>query len=140
MIRKLAIVSVAALVVTFFSACSKEQVQQKVEDMALSIMTEGDWIITQFSEGPTGITSSFKGWQCHFNRDKTCVAVNGTNRVAGTWDVSTPNQTITGLFPAGSNPLDKINGTWKIVRTNSSFGEFIQIKNGIEYKMELTKL
>lgn len=120
-------------------SCSKEQIQQKEQDIAVSIMTSGSWIITKFSEGPNDITASFSAWECRFYTDKTCEAINGSTKVAGTWNASTSSKTITGQFPAGSDPLPKINGTWSIVRTTAAFGEFTQTKNGIDYSMELTK-
>lgn len=133
------VLAIVALVVIANSSCSKEELQEVREDLAVSIMTNGDWIITKFSERDYDITSLFTGWQCHFNTDKTCKATKGSEEVLGTWNASASSKTITGLFPANSEPLSKINGTWRIVRTTASYGEFTQVKNGITYKMELTK-
>ncbi|MDB5247627.1 MAG: hypothetical protein JWQ40_2021 [Segetibacter sp.] len=130
---------VAFAAVILASSCSKEKLQEIQQDLAISIMTSGDWVITKFTEGETNTTASFAGWQCHFNENKTCEATKGTNKVQGTWDASTSSKTITGMFPAGAEPLTKINGTWNIVRTTPAFGEFTQAKNGIIYTMELTK-
>lgn len=121
------------------SGCSKEQIQEKTEDLAITIMTNGSWLVTKFTENNSDITNAFVGWECKFNKDKTCIASKGSESIGGTWDASVASKTISGNFPEGAEPLSKVNGTWTIVRTISTFGEFSQIKNGVTYKMELTK-
>lgn len=133
------IAAIALLTVGTVTSCSKEQVQQKVEDLATKIMTDGTWIVTKFVQGGTDITTDFSGWECQFYSNSTCEGRKGTTKIAGTWSASTSSQTITGMFPVGSTPIDKVNGTWKIVRSNYTFGEFSQTKNGMAYTMELTK-
>lgn len=131
---------VAALTVTTIASCSKAKVEQKVEDLAIKLMTDGTWIVTKFMEGQNDITTDFAGWECQFYSNLTAEARKGTQKVAGTWNASTSAQTITGQFPAGSPaPLEKINGTWKIIKTNYTFAKFLQTKAGVDYRMELTK-
>lgn len=129
----------AILTLTAASSCSKEELQQKVEDIALKVMTDGTWIVTKFMEGPNDITTNFSGWECQFYPDLTCEVRKGTQKVAGTWSPNTPAQTISAMVPVGSTPIDKVNGTWKIVKSNYTFGEFTQTKTGLDYRMELTK-
>jgi hypothetical protein len=133
-------IAIAALTITTVVSCSKEKTQQKIEDLAIQIMTSGTWIVTKFMEGPVETTSQFAGWECQFYSNLSCEAIKAGNRVAGTWNASTAAQTITGQFPAGSPaPLEKINGTWKVVKSNFTYGEFTQTKAGVDYRMELTK-
>ncbi len=131
---------VSVLTVTTIVSCSKAKVEQKVEDLAIKLMTDGTWIVTKFLEGPNDITTDFAGWECQFYSNLKAEARKGTQKVAGTWNSSTSAQTITGQFPAGSPvPLEKINGTWKIIKANYTVGEFSQTKSGMDYRMELTK-
>lgn len=135
-----ALIGLAALTITTNVSCSKAKIEQKVEDMAIKLMTDGTWIVTKFIEAQNDITSDFAGWECQFNSNLTSEARKGTQKVAGTWNASTVTQTITSQFPAGSPvPLEKINGTWKIVKANYTSAEFSQTRSGIEYRMELTK-
>lgn len=133
-------IGMAALTLTTIVSCSKAKIEEKVEDLAIKIMTDGTWIVTKFTEGQSDITSDFAGWECQYFSNLTSEARKSTQKVAGTWNASTATQTITGQFPAGSPvPLEKTNGTWKIVKANYTFAEFSQTKSGIDYKMELTK-
>ncbi len=135
-----ALIGLAALTITTNVSCSKAKIEQKVEDMAIKLMTDGTWIVTKFIEAQNDITSDFAGWECQFYSNLTSEARKGTQKVAGTWNATTVTQTITSQFPAGSPvPLEKINGTWKIVKANYTFAEFSQTRSGIEYRMELTK-
>ena len=102
-------------------------------------MTDGLWIITKYTEGNNNITSAFTGWECKFNTDKTAVATKGTASITGLWSASITHKTITSHFPPGSGILEKINGTWKTVKNNSTYGEFTQTINGTECFLELTK-
>lgn len=137
--KGITIIAMALCLITANTSCSKEKIQEKALDLAMQIMTTGVWIVTNYEEGSVTATSQFSGWECQFYSDGKCEARNGTTKVAGTWSASTSSQTITGQFPAGSNPLNKINGTWKIVKSNTTVGEFTQDKSGTTLKMTLTK-
>jgi hypothetical protein len=91
--------------------CSKAKVEQKVEDLAIKLMTDGTWIVTNFREAQTISQQILPGWECQFYSNFTAEARKGTQKVAGTWNASTSAQTITGQVHAGSPvPLEEING------------------------------
>ena len=133
------IVIFVLIAVMLLGSCSKEKLEQTAVEAGLAIMTDGSWIITKYSEGTNNITTTFSGWECKFNTDKTAVASKGASIVSGTWSASITNKTISSQFPAGSGVLDKLNGTWKIVKNNTTYAEFTQAINGVECTMELTK-
>jgi hypothetical protein len=133
-------ITLTVLSITTIVSCTKAKLEQKAEDFVIKIMTDGTWIVTNFAEGQNNITADFAGWEYQYYSNLTCEARKGTQKVAGTWNASTADQTITGQFPAGSPaPLEKLNGTWKIVKVDYTFAQFTQTKSGVDYKMELTK-
>lgn len=133
-------ITLTVLTITTIVSCSKAKIEQKVEDLAIKIMTDGTWIVTNFTEGQNDITGDFAGWECQYYSNLTCEARKGTQKVAGTWNANTAAQTIMGQFPANSPaPLEKLNGTWKIVKANYTLAQFTQTRSGVDYKMELTK-
>ena len=127
------------LSVTTIVCCSKAKVEQKVEDLAIK-WTDDTWIVTKFQGDPDVITTDFARVGMSVLLKFYRWGKKRYSKVAGTWNASTSAQTITSQVHAGSPvPLEKINGIWKIVKTNYTFAEFLQTKNGTDYRMELTK-
>jgi hypothetical protein len=137
--KKVCVIGIVVLTVLTISSCSKKQVEQKVEDLVVQVIVDGTWILTKYVEGTNDMTSTFSGWECKFNADRTCEATNGTLKYKGSWDGSAATQSFTVSFDAGAEPLTKLNGTWKIVKSNYTFGQFKQTKNGVDYQLEITK-
>jgi hypothetical protein len=78
-------------------------------------MTDGQWVITSFTENGTDITSSFTGYKFQYYSNKTVDAIkNGTVEKTGSWDGSASSMTTWANFPGATSPLDLINGTWHI--------------------------
>lgn len=137
--KKLWAIGIAVLTVVTISSCIKKQVEQKVEDLVVQVIVDGTWLLTKYVEGTNDMTSTFARWECKFYADRTCDATNGTTKYKGHWDGSAATQSFTVSFDPGTEPLTKLNGTWKIVKSNFTFGQFKQTKNGLDYQLEITK-
>ncbi len=59
----------------------KGEIEEKVEDMAIKIMTDDTWIVSKFIEGQSDITSDFAGWECQYYSNLTSEARKGTQKV-----------------------------------------------------------
>lgn len=97
-----------------FSSC-KKAVEHILQDAVISAMTDGQWVITSFTENGTDITASFTGYKFQYYSNKTVDAIkNGTVEKTGSWDGSASSMTTWANFPGATSPLDLINGTWHI--------------------------
>ncbi|WP_207492410.1 hypothetical protein [Aridibaculum aurantiacum] len=121
-------------------SCSKDKMQQKVEDLVVQVMIDGVWKVTKYEEGTDDQTALFTDWESQFFENRTCKAKNiVTNvEVPGTWEGSYATQTMTGNFN-NHPPINKLNGTWKIIRSNYTVGEFSRELNGVVYKLSIQK-
>jgi hypothetical protein len=137
--KKWWVIGMAVLAVITMGSCVKKQVEQKAEDLVVQVIVDGSWILTKYVEGTTDMTSTFSGWECKFYEDRTCDATNGTTKYRGTWDGNAATQSFTVSFKPGTEPLTKLNGTWKITKTSFTFGQFKQTVNGVDYLLEITK-
>lgn len=135
--RKVIYLLMLVIVGVQLSSCSKEQIQQKVEDMVVQVMVDGVWIVTKYEENGTDMTALLQGWECQFYENRTCTAKKGGATINGTWDGSYTNQTMTANF--ASPPLDKFNATWQIKRSTYTTGQFERTENGVVYKIEIMK-
>jgi hypothetical protein len=115
--------SAAFLLLTFslvFSSC-KKYVQQQEQDAAISLITNGTWMVQQYLQSGSNITASFSGYVFQFKSDGTVVGTLGGTSVTGTWAADINNRTITSNFPAGSGILDDLDGVWKITDSSVSY-------------------
>lgn len=126
------------LLVVNFSSCIKEQVQKKVEDLVVQVMVDGVWEVSKYQEDTTDMTAPFVGWECRFLENRTCTATKGSTIVSGTWDGSYADQTMSGHF-GNIEPLIRMNGTWKIIRSTYTTGQFERLVNGKVFKLEIKK-
>lgn len=97
-----------------FSSC-KKTVAAKEEDLLISIITSGIWVVESFVENGNTITSDFAGYEFKFDKSGTVTgSLNGVNN-SGTWSGSTASRSISANFPSSGAPLNKLNGTWLIL-------------------------
>jgi hypothetical protein len=129
----------AILLLTAISGC-KKTVENAVQDAIIQAMTNGQWVITSFTQNGNDITSSFSGYKFQYYSNKTVDAIkNGTVEKTGSWDGNTIAMTTSAEFPNASLPLSLINGTWHINNNSWTFVVASQ-NNGSEFKtMRLDK-
>lgn len=128
------------LIAGTLSSCGIKDVQKKVEDLVVQVMTDGVWLVTKYEEGTDDQTTLFQSWESQFFDNRTCTVKNIVSGVVvpGTWDGSYANQTMTGYF-GNQLPINKMNGTWKIIRSSYTVGEFQREVNGVTHKLTITK-
>jgi hypothetical protein len=56
------------------SLSCKKAVEEQYNDIIKKLMTDGSWVVTNFTENTTTITSSFNGWVFKFNDNNTVTA------------------------------------------------------------------
>jgi hypothetical protein len=116
-----------------FSGC-KKAVENIAEDLVIKAMTDGQWVITSFTQNGTDITSSFSGYKFQYYSNRTVDAIkNGVTERTGNWDGNATNMTTWANFPGAPNPISLINGTWNITRNSWTYVEASQT-NGTEVK------
>jgi hypothetical protein len=102
------------------SSC-KKTVAAKEEDLLISIITSGIWVVESYVENGSTITSDFTGYEFKFEKSGTVTGtVNGVIS-SGTWSGSTATRSISSNFPSSGAPLNKLNGTWLIVDAGPNF-------------------
>lgn len=122
------------------NSCVKKIVEEATNDLFVSIMTTGKWKVTSYMEETTDLTASFMGWETQFFSNNTSISIKGTSTVNGTWSggLATNKMTVNTVSPIA--PLEKLIGTWDIVNGTFTTAKFSQYRNGVNLKLELTKL
>ena len=119
------------------AGCKKEK---KAENMVVQAMVNGQWMVTNFTQGATNKTADFILYKFQFKTNFTVDAINnGSVEQTGSWNADASTQTITSNFINSSNPLDLLNGTWKITNNSWTWVEASQTVNGELRNLRLDK-
>ena len=132
---------IASILLTFVS-CEKvkQQVQETVaEDLIVTIMTNGRWIVDVFAVAAVDVKQEFSGYEFQFLKDGSVEAVKSTATVKGTWKSDKTAMTIQASFPPGNSSLQRLNYTWFITKTGTTFVEARSEQNGAISTMRLIK-
>ena len=118
----------------------KKTVEDVQEDLVVRAMTDGQWVITSFTQNSTNITADFSTYKFKYYSNKTVDAIkNGATEKTGNWDGNATAMTTWANFPSANYPLTLINGTWNITNNGWTFVVATQT-NGSETKtMRLDK-
>lgn len=138
-IRNMKKIAVLIGIIALLPGC-KKNIETIQEDLVLKAMTNGQWVITSFTQNGTGITPDFAAYKFKYYSDKTVDAINnGTVEKTGTWDGNSSTMTTTASFSSAVYPLMLINGSWHIDNNGWTYVVASQI-NGSETKtMRLDK-
>jgi hypothetical protein len=96
------------------STSCKKIIEKKVQDMVMDAITHGEWIVEQYFEGNNNLSSQFLDYRFKFNEDGTLIGTTSSGSTNGTWNPNLSDYTITADFPTAADPLNKLNGLWKI--------------------------
>ena len=88
-------------------------------------LTTGSWYVTYYFDD-FDETSDFSGYEFTFATDNTAQATNGTNTVAGTWNLTTSSTPDLDLFFGNTSPFDELDEDWEIIEATS---EIIRLKH-----------
>jgi hypothetical protein len=105
---------VAGCIALFATVSCKKAIEKKQQDMLMDAITSGLWIVEQYIEGPDNISNQFLHYTFKFNENGTVVGTREGVSATGTWAGSIADLTITSAFPTAGDPLQKLNGVWKI--------------------------
>ncbi|MDP9230651.1 MAG: hypothetical protein M3O67_08270 [Bacteroidota bacterium] len=122
-----------------FTSC-KKSLESIAEDAVIKAMTDGQWVITNFTKDGANITSDFNGYRFQYYSNRTVDAIkNGTIEKTGSWGADAATMTTSANFTSPAYPLLLINGDWHITNNSWTFVEATQT-NGSEVKtMRLDK-
>jgi hypothetical protein len=96
-----------------FCSC-KKYIQQQAQKQAVSIITDGYWYVSGYTQNDSDITAAFSGYLFKFDANNTVAATKGNVSVPGQWSDNIVARTITSNFPGAAAPLVYLNETWFI--------------------------
>ena len=127
-----------SIMVCLLGACSKA-IEEKKEDIILDAMTNGQWYIYSFKEGNTDISSSFSPYTFQFYRDGKVSGFTSETEDKGTWVGDVNTLSIITNFPAASEPVSKLNATWKITNNTWDYVKAETTVQGVKHLLHLKK-
>jgi hypothetical protein len=120
------------VVAAFFSGSCKRAIEKKKEDMIMAAITDGVWMVEQYFEGASNISSVFHNYDFRFYNNGSVTGTNGADSSSGTWSGDASNYSISSQFPTAGDPIKKLNGVWKI---KDSYWDYVKAEmttsNGI---------
>lgn len=131
-----------AFILLTFASCEKveQQVQETVaEDLIVTVMTSGRWLVDVFTVAAVDVKPEFSGYEFQFLKDGSVEAIKSTTTVKGTWKSDKSAMTIQASFPPGNTSLQRLNYTWYISKTGTTFVEASSQQNGVVSTMRLIK-
>jgi len=102
------------------NSCSKEKIEQNI---IVDAVTNGRWLVTQFTEAGTDVSSEFVVFEFQFYDNGTVQAINGSTITPGTWTANVDAKTITSTFTSSNTTLNRLNDTWKIFNSSLTLVE-----------------
>ncbi len=120
--KKLLLLSAMCFLLLGFVSC-KKAIENKKEDLVVDAMTDGVWIVEQYFENSVNISNDFLNYDFQFYKDGTVKGTKAGNISNGTWTGSASTYTITSNFPGASDPVLKLNGSWKIT---DSYWDYVE--------------
>lgn len=118
---------------------AKEIAAQQAEDIVITLMTSGRWVVDQFSVSGNDVKPEFDGYEFQFLKDGTVDAIIGTTTTKGTWKANQTLMTIESNFVNGNNTLKRLNYTWNITKSGLTYVEAKVIQTGYTANMKLIK-
>jgi hypothetical protein len=92
-------------IIILLGSC-KKKIEDIQQDLVIKAMTDGQWVITNFTQNSNNITSAFIPYKFKYYSNKTVDAIkNGTLEKTGNWDGNATNLTTWADFPSATYPL-----------------------------------
>ncbi|MFT3700951.1 MAG: hypothetical protein QM802_01165 [Agriterribacter sp.] len=113
------------------------------EDLAMkyitSIMTDGRWIVDEFTDNNVDIAPEFIGYEFQFVSDGKVQAYYNGSQTQGTWEGNVSDTTIYSNFPSATEPLIRLNDTWKFINSTTRSVEVAPFNTGRTAYLKLVK-
>jgi hypothetical protein len=140
-VKKIALLCLTAYLFLGVASCEKatEIISQQAEDIVITLMTSGRWVVDQFSVSGNDVKTEFDGYEFQFLKDGTVDAIKGTTTTKGTWKANQTLMTIESSFTNGNDTLKRLNYTWYITKSGLTYVEAKVIQVGYTANMKLIK-
>ena len=92
----------------------KKYIQQKEQQAALAIITDGYWYVQQYQQNDSDITASFSGYLFKFDANGIVTGTKDSLSAKGLWVPDIANKAISADFPTAGAPLSYLNEIWTI--------------------------
>ncbi len=89
--KKYQTLAVAILLYSLFVSCSADQAQPQQNTDLASIVTQGTWKVTHYTDHGGNETMHFVAYTFTFHSNNTVVASTGTTQVTGNWNITDKN-------------------------------------------------
>ncbi len=117
----------------------KKFIEQKKQDMLVSAITNGVWIVEQYREDTSDITAGFQGYEFRFSENGTVTGTKDGNTANGTWTGDINTRTISSNFPNIGEPVKKLNGIWLLTDTYWDYVEALMTTETGKNQLHLRK-
>ncbi len=118
----------------------KKLVEDKKRDLLIDAITKGKWIVEDYTEAGVDRSIDFMGYEFSFEENGTVTGVySGGAASAGTWTGDIGNASISANFPAASDPVSRLNGTWNIYDSYWDYVKARRTVDGITINLNLRK-
>lgn len=122
------------------AACSTKTVEEQQKDLLVQLITNGQWVVTNYTKGPTDMTADFSGYKFQFKDDNTVDAIkNGSVEKTGSWVGNATSRTIISEFSNAAPALMLLNGTWYVNDSGLTYVVASQTVNGETRNLRLDK-
>lgn len=129
-----------ALLFLLLPSC-KKAIEKKKENIIVDAMTSGQWKVASFIQDGQDLTADFSGYAFKYYENRTVDAIHsGSVEKTGTWSENVNTLEILASFQGAVDPLLRINGTWKIDKTDWTYVESTWTSGGVVRKMRLEKI
>jgi hypothetical protein len=108
------------LLVPLLFSC-KKYIQQKEQQAALAIITNGYWYVKDYQQNDSDITASFSGYLFKFDANSTVTGTRNNVSQQGVWSADITTRTVTANFPGAMAPLVDLNEIWKITDSDTNY-------------------
>ena len=112
------------LLICVCSLSCKKAIENKQREILIDAITNVQWQVHQYIENTVDITNQFYGYSFQFEENGAVHALYiGSVFADGIWTGDVNNYTITAQFPTATDPLKKLNGTWKLT---DSYWDYVE--------------
>ena len=105
----------------------------------MSAITDGIWVVEKYLEGANNISNDFLNYDFKFKNDGTVTGTRAAEVNSGTWSGNATNYSITSNFPSAPDPIQKMNGVWKITDSYLDYVEAEMTTTGGKNILHLRK-
>src|SRR5687768_9637768 len=90
-----------------------------------TIITQGTWIVSAYSEAGVNKTANYTGNTLKFNTGGTLTATKGTDTFSGNWSIFSSTRTLTFTIGTFDVALLALNGDWTVTSATLTDVQFV---------------